>query len=124
MNPIVEKNVMLMLSNEKGGMLKLLYSESIGGNAQTYEGLTCGATNFHYRSDGTIELFENFQHVDPTLLARTKQGIFRIALDFKGRKEGIIEIVPAHIPGSAGDVIRQSAQAFNRNRGFTKGPYA
>jgi len=54
---IVEDNVRKMLGNSSGDMRKLLFEESIGGNA----GKNCAATNFYYDALGRIVYFGNPQ---------------------------------------------------------------
>ncbi len=87
---IVKRNLEKMLSTSKGGMASLLGTESIGGNASTYNGLPCIAANFVYDTvTGEILYFGNHQGI-PSGIGGA-QAIFRIALNAEDGSEKIVD---------------------------------
>ncbi|HJX05718.1 MAG TPA: hypothetical protein VJ461_03340 [Candidatus Nanoarchaeia archaeon] len=116
MNPIVAKNLELMMSSKEGGMQSLLASESIGGNAGKWRKCSCAATNFHYDpGTGEIKYFGNSPAI-PSEMLKLPSHYFRIAVDYvNSRRYGIVEY--AH-PREASELARknleESVKAYNK----------
>ncbi|MBU1136063.1 MAG: hypothetical protein ABIG37_02200 [Nanoarchaeota archaeon] len=97
-NGIIYKNLERMESPEKGGMDELLLTESIGGNAGTFNGMSCAGANFCYDPfSGEIVYFANFQNIPLSIMEKVKskelkEGFFRAALDTCEFNFRIIEI--------------------------------
>jgi len=59
-------------------MPDLIITESMGGNAGSWNGYTCSGVSFCYDAKGEMVYFENIQHV-PSDLRHLPMGIFRVA---------------------------------------------
>lgn len=78
LNEIVQENLILMISNEEGGMRYTMGFESIGGNAGTNNENSCMAINFRYQPlNGKIEIFGNIQDLQREMIL-LPEGTFRI----------------------------------------------
>ena len=70
---IPHKNLKLMESIKKGGMLYLLRRESMGGNAGSYKNYNCVGARFEFNIiTGEITKFTNYAKDN------TREGIFRL----------------------------------------------
>jgi hypothetical protein len=62
----------------EGHMPDLLITESMGGNAGSWNGYMCSGVSFCYDTNGEMVYFENIQHI-PLELQHLPMGIFRVA---------------------------------------------
>ncbi|MBW2993742.1 hypothetical protein KY317_04170 [Candidatus Woesearchaeota archaeon] len=91
MNKIVEKNLEKMTVRGKGNMIDLLFGESYGGNAGTWQDYSCAGANFFYNPvTGEIMYFENIQHVPKDIVRNYSEHIFRLAVKFPKRRHSIL----------------------------------
>ena len=117
---IIEKNLKLMRSSKKGGMLSLY--ESIGGNAGTWRGYGCWAARFFHDDFGEMYYFGNTPQVPKEIEEKYMEGIFRIAkridLCTNLYSDRIIRVFVAKKERFAGAVLTMTADKFNERYGF------
>ena len=128
MKDIVRKNVKLMESSGREGMLNFLASESIGGNAQSFKGYPCVAINFfHSKVSGEIIKFGNYQNIDPTIRQNENylESSFLIALKLPLPKNNfqsgynIIKLFNnKKITPNALATLKECIKLFNQIHGF------
>ncbi|MBR9690470.1 hypothetical protein GOV08_02185 [Candidatus Woesearchaeota archaeon] len=120
MNEVVERNIERMLGNQKGDMIPLLLSESMGGNADYYGKYPCQAANFCYEPDtGKIMYFENPQSL-PIELRGFPKNFFRLAFLWQNEsKYRIVKPFPENIHEEvAQDNILKTIGVYNHRHGF------
>ena len=120
MNPIVEKNLEKMTVSKRGSMIFQLMKESIGGNAGTWEGLSCRATNFVYDNQtGKIFVFTNNAYeliprlyrapeIKRKLTGDLVEGTYRIAVDNKKRHR--TRIISLRTSSNTADLARETLE--------------
>jgi hypothetical protein len=93
---IIQKNLELMISNEKGGLNHLLQFESFGGNAAyTKDGRSVAAANFYFdNQSGEIKEFGNIQDVNELIKTSSERGLARVALTLKGQEILSVHYIP------------------------------
>jgi len=125
MNPVVEKNLEKMTSNNDGDMPPLLQEESYGGNAGFWKGHSCAAANFHYNPQtGEIIVFGNIQDLPRKISDNYPSHFFRVAADFfKTWKKRIIDYsTPRHATKEAGIILEETVREYNHRYGFVPKP--
>jgi len=124
---IIQKNVKLMNSRDKWGMLSLLNSESMGGNAGNEGKYPCLGANFFYNPNtGKIKVFENQQMVPAPIQERYEKAIFTVAIDIqalKKRKQIKYKILSVNYRGKQPSslvqkTIEDSITVYNQKYGF------
>lgn len=120
MEEIIKKNIEKMFGNEKGGMLFLLSSESMGGNAGHWKGFPCKAANFHYnKSDGEIKFFGNIQNVPENIKQKFQSGYLLLALDIKNSwRYKIIKCFLDEATKKAKSNMADTIKLYNKEYGF------
>ncbi len=78
-NNVVIANLRLMSTVGEGTMPDLIATESMGGNAGSWNGYTCMGTSFCYDQNGRIRYFDNVQGI-PDKFKHLPMGIFRVAI--------------------------------------------
>jgi hypothetical protein len=93
---IIQKNLELMISNEKGGLNYLLRFESFGGNAAyTNDGRAVAAANFYFdNQSGEIKEFGNIQDVNELIKTSSERGLARVALTLNGQEILSVHYIP------------------------------
>lgn len=124
-NPsVVEKNLERMINPYEGGMVGLLFEESIGGNAGDWNGFPCAGANFVFdKNTGEILYFENFQAL-PQELKNKPRGVMKVALDVRGELGGDFRIISYQLDEkklykSVQNNIEESIRRFNYEYGFS-----
>ena len=117
---IVKKNLEMMTEEGEGKMFSLLCTESIGGNAGSWKGLSCACANFRYNCiTGEIKYFGNYQEVPQHIRENYLEGYFRLAWDtHETRKFRVINYSLPNYTDEAKENIRESADEFNKREGF------
>jgi hypothetical protein len=123
-NPyVIEKNLEMMISTDEGGMIGLLFEESIAGNAGEWYGLPCSGANFVFDNQtGEIIYFQNHQSL-PLKLKNKPHGVVKVALDLQRDDNRNLRIVSylldeKELYGSVQKNIEESIRRFNSEYGF------
>ncbi|MFC1801405.1 hypothetical protein ACFLZB_02995 [Nanoarchaeota archaeon] len=113
---IVDKNVDLMRSTEKGGMMS--FGESMSSRDR-WQGLPWGSFNFYFDKDsGEIAYFRTggsgILKENEKTEKNLNQGRFNVAYDYKNEKEGVfaITVEDKSCPGVL--VLGLTALAYNK----------
>lgn len=122
-NEVLLKHNLKMMGSD---MHRLLFSESIGGNAGAYESngiyYSCGAANLNVNPEtGEIMAFGNFQNIPQEILDKTARLIFKVAIDLKGEYKkyhnGFFRIIETYgldnLNQNARRVIEKSVEDYN-----------
>lgn len=109
-----------MRSSSKGGMAYMVARESAGGPAGRWKKLPCQAFNFFHDDNGKILEFSNVGFgVERPIEIR--YSTFRMAIDIKNNKEGIVEILFDSRTSDAGKLrLVQSCKEYNKMLGWTE----
>ena len=109
-----------MIGLDEGNMLPLLSSESIGGNAGSYEKFPCIAANFYYeQNNGKIIYFGNFQNVPINIRSKYPEATFRLAFNPDNCKNRIIDLFDFEsITNIAKKNMEQTISIYNEVYGF------
>lgn len=110
-----------MNSSEKGGMFDLILNESMGGNAGSWNGHSCVATNFLYNPySGKIVYFGNKQDIpDEIRDVNFPKGVYRLAVRDISPTYRVISIHAEGARKETGEILVESARRFNEHNGFT-----
>lgn len=113
MNEIIQHNLKKMIGCKEGEMQKLLFRESIGGNAGSFRGVSCAATNFFYdKNTGEIKYFENWQNVPHDIKNSSPEGTFRIVMT---KKKKIINCyLSKDVAEEAKKNIEETVEEYNK----------
>ena len=118
----VLSNLELMTGTQNGSLFGNLLSESMGGNAGSYQGDSCSGQNFAYTENGEIKYFSN-EYGCPDQYKQLPRSAYRVACNFSqdGNDLRIIQILEPHrIHFNARRVLIKSIEAYNELYGFTK----
>lgn len=120
MNEIIRKNLEKMSGKNRDDMPAVLMGESLGGNAEDWNGLPCGAANFYFKKwNGEIIIFGNLQYLPAGITKNNPNGTFVLAIKLK---EGVAKIIKIILPKDTADEakknLKSTADEYNRQHGF------
>ena len=111
-NQTVLENLELMQSFKYGGMNHLLLSESMGGNAGTYQGRSCSAANFYYDPEtAKINVFGNIQDIPKEIRDHSFEGMYRVLM--QGERRIISRSYDARTSQRAAEILDASKETYN-----------